>query len=73
MKHDESSDGAFATLMSRARGEFLEMPGLRIGSAQAARLWAIDRQTSERILVRLAAAGFLSRTADGFYLRTPEL
>ena len=56
-------------LLHRVRSEFLEMPGLRLTPAQAARLWAIDRSTSERILDGLAAAGFLSRNREGAYVR----
>jgi hypothetical protein len=62
----------FSDLVQRAKSEFIEMPGLRLGAAQAARLWALDRLTSERILEGLAAAGFLWRTEDGAYLRPSE-
>lgn len=58
-----------SALLTRIRGEFLEMPGLRLGPAQAARLWALDRETSERALRALADAGFLWQTADGLFLR----
>lgn len=56
-------------LVDRVKSEFLEMPGLRLTIDQAARLWALDHQTSRRILDRLTAAGFLLRTRDGAYLR----
>ena len=56
-------------LLTRIRGEFLEMPGLRLGPAQAARLWAMDRETSELALRSLVETGFLWRTPDGLYLR----
>jgi hypothetical protein len=55
-------------LLTRIRGEFLEMPGLRLTSAQAARLWAVDRRTSDWILNGLTTAGFLLRNRDGAYL-----
>jgi hypothetical protein len=45
------------------------MPGLRLTSNQAARLWALDRTTSERVLNGLVDAGFLGRSRDGAYLR----
>ena len=57
----------FSGLLTRIRGEFLEMPGLRLTSAQAARLWAVDRRTSEWILDGLTNAGFL-RNREGAYL-----
>jgi predicted transcriptional regulator of viral defense system len=56
-------------LLARAKSEFLEMPGLRLTTEQAARLWAVDRATSERILDSLAETGFLWRNARGAYLR----
>ena len=57
------------TLEERVRGEFLEMPGLRLTPQQASRLWALVRSTSEVVLNRLASAGFLARTREGAYLR----
>ena len=63
-QHEDGITG----LLSRIRGEFLEMPGLRLTSAQAARLWAVDRRTSEWILDGLTTAGFLLRNREGAYL-----
>ena len=54
-------------LLSRARSEFLEMPGLRLTPVQAARLWAVDTATSERLLDRLTGLGFLARNSTGAY------
>jgi hypothetical protein len=48
------------------------MPGLNLTVQQAARLWATDSMTSERILERLVAAGFLGRGQHGSYLRHPK-
>lgn len=53
--HDEG----ITPLLHRIRSEFLEMPGLRLTSVQASRLWALDRQTSERLLDGLTITGFL--------------
>jgi hypothetical protein len=64
--HDRPSVSA---LLLRARSEFLEMPGLRLTIAQAARLWGLDRMTSECLLNCLVATGFLWRRRDGAYLR----
>ena len=63
--HDEG----ITPLLCRVRGEFLEMPGLRLTTAQAARLWAVDRHTAERILDGLTMAGFLLKDRHGAYLR----
>jgi hypothetical protein len=57
-------------LLLRARSEFLEMAGLILTKSQAARLWALDRATSDRLLEMLAATGFLFRNHQGAYLRT---
>jgi hypothetical protein len=62
-------DESVAALCRRARSEFLEMPGLRLTTAQATRLWALDRATSVRVLDTLAAAGFLLKNREGAYLR----
>ena len=63
--HDEG----ITPLLHRIRSEFLEMPRLRLTSVQAARLWALDRQTSERLLDGLTMAGFLLKTSEGAYVR----
>ena len=63
-RHDDAM-----TLVQRVRGEFMEMPGLRLTPTQAARLWAVDRLTSAHVLDRLVAIGFLSRTREGAYVR----
>jgi hypothetical protein len=60
---------AHLVLEERIRGEFLEMPGLSLTPQQAARLWDVDRITSERVLDLLASTGFLARTREGAYLR----
>jgi hypothetical protein len=63
------SDSGDRRLLQRICSEYLEMPGLRLTPAQAARLWAVDSATSERILRRLATSGFLSKNRGGAYLR----
>ena len=66
--HDEG----ITPLLRRIRSEFLEMPGLRLTPVQAARLWAVDRQISQRILDGLAMTGFLMKNREGAYLRASE-
>ena len=70
-RHTRSSNESelITVLTDRARSEFLEMPGLRLTSDEACRLWRLDRPTCQRILDRLARSGFLSRTRRGAYLR----
>jgi hypothetical protein len=55
--------------LRRIRGEYLEMPGLRLTTAQAQRLWNLDRRTCENLLGSLVASRFLSKTRDGSFVR----
>jgi hypothetical protein len=59
-------------LLSRIRGEFLEMPGLRLTAAQARRLWDIDVETCDRILAALVQSQFLQHDRDGRYVRSRD-
>jgi hypothetical protein len=61
-------DDGITPLWHRVRSEFLEMPGLRLTPAQAARLWSLDHSTSIRILDGLTTAGFLLKNRNGVYL-----
>ena len=56
-------------LLRRIRGEFLEMPGLRLTCAQAQRLWGLDVQTCALVLEQLVDVQFLIRASDGRYMR----
>jgi hypothetical protein len=58
----------FVRLLDIVRGEFLEMPGLRLTKKQAQRLWAIDGDTCDALLGTLEASHFLKHTRDGEYL-----
>jgi len=62
-------EDSFTLVLSRIRSEFLEMPGLQLTPAQAARLWTLDRPIAERILDSLTTAGFLFKHPEGSYLR----
>jgi hypothetical protein len=56
-----------ASLLTRIRGEFTEMPGLSLTFRQACRLWQIDPVTCEALLKRLVAEKFLSYSPSGLY------
>ena len=56
-------------LLSRARGEYVEMPGLSLTLEQAQRLWTLDRGTCSGVLSKLVRAGFLRQRRDGSYIR----
>lgn len=62
---------AAEALVRRVRGEYREMPGLRLTIAQACRLWQVDRATCERILGELVQERFLQQTRDGAYVAFP--
>lgn len=55
-------------LVRRICGEFLEMPGLRLTSAQAERLFGMDEDTCRRLMEALVAHKFLARSARGMYV-----
>ena len=57
-----------AAVLQRIRGEFREMPGLKLTIAQAARLWQLDPASSREFLDALVVDGVLKRKADGVYL-----
>jgi hypothetical protein len=59
-------------IIRRISGEYLEMPGLRLTTEQAQRLWGLDQQSCCDILAELVATSFLIRTADGRYARPSE-
>lgn len=57
-----------ASLLARIRGEFREMPGLRLTVSQACRLWQLEAHVCEQAIAELVQEGFLHRTSDGKYL-----
>jgi hypothetical protein len=57
-------------VLQRIQGEFVEMPGLRLTTAQAQRLWGLDRDVCDALLGALVDAKFLSQTRDGAFVRT---
>ena len=57
-------------VVRRVRGEYIEMPGLRLTPAQAQRLWGLDRDACDALLGALVDAKFLYRTRDGAFVRS---
>jgi hypothetical protein len=55
--------------LRRVRGEFLEMPGLRLSEPQARRLWGLDEDECARVLAALIEMNFLFKTRDGAFMR----
>ena len=58
---------------TRVRGEYSEMPGLRLTLTQACKLWQVDAVVCEAVLKRLVDEGFLFRTADGAFMMFPSV
>ena len=50
-------------ILERVRGEFNEMPGLRLTPEQAARLWNLEQRACGEVLTRLVASSFLRWSA----------
>jgi hypothetical protein len=62
-------DGLWTTTLNRVRGEFHEMPGMRLTAQEAESLLGLRSPISGWILGKLETEGFLSRTAQGEYVR----
>jgi hypothetical protein len=56
-------------LVERVRSEFIEMPGLRLTPAQAARLWGMDQSACHSVISTLVSAAFLRWTPTGMVVR----
>ncbi len=54
-------------LIGRVRGEYREMPGMRLTIEQAMRLWNLDRQACTKMLGALVASHFLEVDEHGRY------
>jgi hypothetical protein len=62
-----SREVAIDAALHRVRGEYLQMPGLRLTTAQAQRLWGLDRESCQALLGALVDARFLRVTRDGSF------
>ena len=60
-------DVGVAAALRRVKGEYLEMPGLRLTPAQAQRLWGLDRESCQALLGALVDAKFLYLSRDGAF------
>ena len=65
---DATLKGTLNSLKARVRGEYREMPGMRLTVAQASRLWHLDARTCESVLLLLVDEGFLTHTASGAFV-----
>ena len=62
-------DHQWHATVRRVRGEFEEMPCLRVSAAQARTLFGLPDRVCEWVLSRLESDGFLGRTSSGEYVR----
>ena len=66
---DQLAADSFASALRRAQADFLEMPGLQLTEAQAARLWCFDLALCIRVLETLVESRFLVRTRNSSFAR----
>ena len=59
-------------IIDTIRGEFNEMPGMRLTRDQFCRLWHLKHEDAEQIIRSLTASGFLRRHRDNRYGRTVD-
>ena len=59
-------------VIERIRGEFLEMPGLRLTPAQVERLCGVDHTFCQAVLDALVDARFLAVNPAGLYTRATD-
>jgi hypothetical protein len=68
-KQDRRNEARREHLVARVRGEFTEMPCLRVTGEEAARLFGLRADVCRRILDDLAGASAIRRAPDGRYSR----
>lgn len=56
-------------VLLRVRGEYLEMPSLRLTPGQAQRLFGLDAMAAQSVIEALVDARFLRRRPDGTFVR----
>jgi hypothetical protein len=59
-------------VMSAIRGEFNEMPGMKLTRDQFCRLWHLERHQAERVIKSLTTSGFLRKDPQNRYGRAVD-
>jgi hypothetical protein len=67
--HERLPDHIWNDTVRRVRGEFEEMPCLRLSDTQAKTLFGLPERVCQWVLSRLESDGFLGRTSTGEYVR----
>lgn len=62
-------ENTFVEAVRRVKAEYLEMPGLKLTSSQAARLWGLDLRVCDMVLTALVADRFLTCTRNAAFVR----
>jgi hypothetical protein len=65
-------DHSYHDMLNRIRGEYLEMPGMRLSSQQVRRLSGMDETTCQSVLDDLVRAAFLRLDPEGRYSRVTD-
>jgi len=68
-RHPSASGEGTTALALRVRGEFVEMPGLRLNAPQAARLFGVAPDVAYAVLDELRAAAVLTCSNLGAFAR----
>ncbi len=61
-------ESALNDTLSVIKGEYKEMPGLRLTRPQVRRLWGLDPVACDAVLETLQTCHFLRVTPDGHYM-----
>lgn len=64
--------GVTPGLLERIRGEFREMPGMKLTIDQACRLWNLKDEQCREAVDALIAESFLLRTPSGAFIAMPS-
>jgi hypothetical protein len=67
--HGVSRETTLADAMRRVRAEFVEMPGMQLTPAQAARLWHFEPAFCDAVLSALVDTKFLIRIPKDRFAR----
>ena len=67
--HRLTGDTRIADWLQLIRGEYLEIPGLRLTKPQVRRLWGLDAVTCEALLGALVDVKFLKCIRNEVYVR----
>jgi hypothetical protein len=62
-------EDTFAAAVRRVKADYLEMPGLKLTSSEAAKLWGLEVRMCDAVLTALVADRFLMCTMNAAFVR----